>query len=148
MDQRAGDAAPPGNVVRRLYTEYAEGSRRFAALGAVATLVGRALGLVPAFVIGLAVDAIFLAERPFALPFVPAAWVPTTATGQLYFAIAVLLVATAGGAVASWVEDWGWSVTGAGASSPSGPSARSGSTPTTASSTRSSPTSPAGGRAT
>ncbi len=33
---------------------------------------GRAtLGLVPAFVIGLAVDATFLAERPYALPLLP-----------------------------------------------------------------------------
>ncbi|MFO7926890.1 ABC transporter ATP-binding protein [Natronomonas sp.] len=101
---------PSGNVVRRLYTVYAAGNRRYAVLGMIATLVGRALGLVPAFVIGLAVDAIFFAERPYELPLVPAEWIPSTSIEQLYFSIAILLVATAGGAIASWFEDWGWSV--------------------------------------
>jgi ATP-binding cassette subfamily B protein len=103
-------STPPGNVVRRLYTVYASGNRRYAVLGVIATLLGRALGLVPAFVIGLAVDAVFLAERPYELPFVPAEWIPPVPTGQLYFSIAILLVATGGGAITSWFEDWGWSV--------------------------------------
>ncbi|MFC6974536.1 ABC transporter ATP-binding protein [Halomicroarcula sp. GCM10025709] len=60
--------------------------------------------------IGIAVDAVFLSERPYVLPFVPGEFVPDRPVGQLYFSITVLLVATVGGAVASWVEDWGWSV--------------------------------------
>ena len=99
-----------GNVVWRLYTEYARDGRGYAVLGAVATLVGRALSLAPALVIGVAVDAVFLSERPYALPFVPGGLIPDEPVGQLYFSITVLLVATGGGAVASWVEDWGWSV--------------------------------------
>jgi ATP-binding cassette subfamily B protein len=110
MSRQPDGERSSGNVVRRLYTGYAAGSRRYAAVGTVATLVGRALGLVPAFVIGLAVDAVFLAERPYALPFVPDSAVPSGPSGQLYFSVAVLLVATGGGAVASWVEDWSWSV--------------------------------------
>jgi len=77
-----------------------------------------------AFVIGLAVDAIFLAERPYALPLVPDELVPGTDVELLYFSIAILLGATAAGAVASWIE------AGGGASSPSGSSATSESTPT------------------
>jgi ATP-binding cassette subfamily B protein len=92
-----------------LYTEYGV-ARRYAALGAVATVLGRLFGLIPAFVIGLAVDAIFLAERPYTLPFLPQGFVPETDVGRLYFSIAILLGATAAGAVASWVEEWGWSV--------------------------------------
>ena len=98
-----------GNPIWRLYTDYGVG-RRYAALGAVATILGRAFGLIPAFVIGLAVDAIFLAERPYTLLLVPEGFVPSTEVGQLYFSIAILLGATAGGAVVSWIEDWGWSV--------------------------------------
>ena len=112
-DPLADRSEEPGswseNPVWRLYTEYATG-RRYAVLGAVATVVGRAFALVPAFVIGLAVDAIFLAERPYALPLVPDGLVPGTDAGKLYFSIAVLVGATVAGAVASWVEDWGWSV--------------------------------------
>ncbi|WP_232700707.1 ABC transporter ATP-binding protein [Halobacterium wangiae] len=111
MSEREADpGSRSGNVVWQLYTDYADGSRRYAVIGTVATLVGRAMGLVPALVIGLAVDAIFLAERPYALPFVPAGLVPEDPTGQLYFSIVVLLVATGSGAVATWVEDWGWGV--------------------------------------
>ena len=113
MNEREPDADSDdrsGNVVWRLYTDYARGGRRYAVVGTVATLVGRALGLLPALVIGLAVDAIFLAERPYALPLVPGEIIPTDPVGQLYFSIVILLIATGGGAVASWVEDWGWSV--------------------------------------
>ncbi|MFW6435838.1 MAG: ABC transporter ATP-binding protein, partial [Halovenus sp.] len=113
MNEDESAAAPdrrPGNVVWKLYTEYATGGRRYAAIGTAATLVGRALGLLPALVIGLAVDAIFLAERPYALPFLPESAVPNDPVWQLYVSVAILLLATAGGAVASWVEDWGWNV--------------------------------------
>jgi ATP-binding cassette subfamily B protein len=41
---------------------------------------------------------------------VPEGLVPTTDVEQLYFSIAILLGATLAGAVASWIEDWGWSV--------------------------------------
>ena len=98
-----------GNPIWRLYVEYGT-ARQYAVLGGVATVLGRAFGLVPAFVIGLAVDAIFLAERPYALPFVPAAFVPGSDVEQLYLSIAILLGATAAGAAVSWIEDWGWSV--------------------------------------
>ena len=111
MSERVPDGdRRSGNVVRRLYTDYAAGGRRYAVVGTAATLVGRALGLVPAFVIGLAVDAIFLGERAYVLPFVPVGWVPPDPVGQLRFSIVVLLLATGGSAVASWIEDWGWSV--------------------------------------
>ena len=74
-------------------------------LGTVSRVLERLFGLVLAFVIGLAVDAIFLRERPFALPFVPDAWLPTTPTAQLYLSISVLIAATAIGAITSWLED-------------------------------------------
>ena len=64
-ERTSGAEGRPRNVVWRLYTEYADDGRRYAALGTVATLVGRAVGLVPALVIGLAVDAVFLAQRPY-----------------------------------------------------------------------------------
>jgi ATP-binding cassette subfamily B protein len=98
-----------GNPIWRLYTAYGAG-RRYAVVGAVATILGRAFGLLPAFVIGLAVDAIFLAERSYTLPFVPERLVPGTDVGLLYVSIGILLGATVAGAVASWIEDWGWSV--------------------------------------
>ncbi|MFC5368720.1 ABC transporter ATP-binding protein [Salinirubrum litoreum] len=100
---------PERNPVWRLYTDYGE-ARGYALLGAVGTVVGRLFGLVPAFIVGLAVDAVFLAERPYALPLVPDRLIPATDVGQLWLSIGILLTATLLGAVASWIEDWGWSV--------------------------------------
>jgi ATP-binding cassette subfamily B protein len=108
-DPSTGTGSWSENPIWQLYTEYGV-ARGYAVIGAVATILGRAFGLVPAFVIGLAVDAIFLTERPYALPFVPEGLVPATDVEQLYVSIAILLGATGAGAVASWVEDWGWSV--------------------------------------
>jgi ATP-binding cassette subfamily B protein len=98
------------NPVRELYATYAPAHSGYAVFGVVATVVGRGFGLVPAFVIGLAVDAVFLAERAYGLPLVPAGWIPGTDVGQVYFSIGLLLAATVMGAVTSWAEDWGWSV--------------------------------------
>ena len=108
-DDSAGAGTWSEKPVWRLYTEYGV-ARQYAVLGAVATVLGRAFSLVPAFVIGLAVDTIFLAERPYELPLVPAGLVPATDVEQLYFSVAILVGATISGAATSWVEDWGWSV--------------------------------------
>ena len=105
--ERAGGRADP---ILQLYTRYGRAHLGYAILGAVNTLIGRLFGLVPAFIIGLAVDAIFLDQRAFELPLVPQAWIPVSGSGQLWFAIGVLLAATLLGAVTSWFEDWGWSV--------------------------------------
>ncbi|UWG46486.1 ABC-type multidrug transport system, ATPase and permease component [Halanaeroarchaeum sp. HSR-CO] len=93
-----------------IFARYGRENLHYASLGAINTVVGRAVALIPAFVIGLAVDAIFLDQRSFALPLVPPAWIPGTDVGQVWFAIGVLLIATVVGAVASWFEDWGWNV--------------------------------------
>jgi len=73
---------------------------------------------------------------------VPEGLIPGTNVEQLYFSIAILLGATAAGAVASWIEDWG------GVSSPNASSATFESTPTSVSKTWNSPISPAAARVT
>jgi ATP-binding cassette subfamily B protein len=110
MDDSQTEAGWRSDPIWQLYAAYGRAYVAYAGLGVVSTVLGRFFGLVPAFVIGLAVDAIFLRERPFGLPFVPAAWLPTSPVDQLTLAITVLVVATVGGSVASWLEDWGWSV--------------------------------------
>ena len=110
MDDPRVDDSWTTTPIWQLYAVYGREHLRYAGIGVVSTVLGRLFGLVPAFVIGLAVDAIFLRGRPFALPFVPDAWLPTVPTAQLYLAIGVLIGATVVGAVTSWLEDWGWSV--------------------------------------
>ncbi|GGL37526.1 multidrug ABC transporter ATP-binding protein [Halarchaeum grantii] len=112
MDDDAGDGGTPRNPMWRLYAEHGGGNWEWAAGGAVATVVGRLFGLVPAYVVGLAVDSIFLGTRPFGLPFVPDAWLPPADArwAQVEVAVGVLLAATLAGAVLSWIDDYAWSV--------------------------------------
>ncbi|MFB6142865.1 MAG: ABC transporter ATP-binding protein, partial [Halorientalis sp.] len=109
-DGRRAAGGPTANPIRRLYTVYGRENVGYALLGVVNTVLGRFFGLIPAFVIGLAVDAVFLNQRAYRLPLIPASWIPSAPVGQLYFSIGVLLAATLMGAVTSWFEDWGWSV--------------------------------------
>lgn len=98
------------NPVWQLYLQYGRENTGYAALGIGTTLAGRVFGLVPAFIIGLTVDAIFLTNRAYRLPLVPSELIPRTPTGLLSVSVGVLLGATLLGAITSWVEDWGWSV--------------------------------------
>ncbi|WP_266079717.1 ABC transporter ATP-binding protein [Haladaptatus caseinilyticus] len=92
----------------RLFVEYGrEYASQFVA-GVVATILSRLSGLLPPLVLGIAIDAIFLDKRPFTLPLLPAEWTPTTASGQLWLSIAVVLASFLVGAGFSWVEGWGW----------------------------------------
>ncbi|MFC6798138.1 MULTISPECIES: ABC transporter ATP-binding protein [unclassified Haladaptatus] len=92
----------------RLYAEYGRAQVPQAILGVLGTLTSRSVGLISPFVLGLAIDTVFLSQRQYALPFVPQAWVPGTPTGLLWFSIAVIAVATVVGAVFQWLANWGW----------------------------------------
>ncbi|MFC4553166.1 MULTISPECIES: ABC transporter ATP-binding protein [Halorussus] len=101
-DDRGADS------MRRLYAEFGRPNARYGAVGVAGTTLARVLGLLPALVVGLTIDAVFLGARPYRLPLVPAGWLPSDATGQLVLSIAILVGATALGAAATWVQNWGW----------------------------------------
>ncbi|WP_084156939.1 ABC transporter ATP-binding protein [Haladaptatus cibarius] len=92
----------------RLYAEYGKGHVHEFALGIVATMLSRLSGLLPPFILGLAIDAIFLNQREFHLPLFPAEWIPQTSTGQLWLSIAIIALSFFIGATFSWLEGWGW----------------------------------------
>ena len=96
------------NPMWRLYAEYGKGHVHEFALGIVGTILGRLSGLLPPFVLGLAIDAIFLNQRAFRLPLFPTEWVPGTRTGQLWLSIALIALSFLVGAGFSWVSGWGW----------------------------------------
>ena len=100
--------AADGTSMWRLYAEYGRDNAGQAVLGTVMALVSRATGLLPPLLLGLAIDAVLLTERPFGLPLVPVAWLPTTPAAQLWFVVAVLVGATLLGAGASWLQNYGW----------------------------------------
>jgi ATP-binding cassette subfamily B protein len=76
------------------------------ALGANA--VSPLLILIPAYVLGTAIDALFSDTRAFTLPFVPAGLVPTDPVDQLWFAVGVVVLAYVGNAVLTWAGSYGW----------------------------------------
>ena len=92
----------------RLYAAYGRENTGHAVLGTAMALLARGTGLLPALLLGLAIDAVLLGTRPFSLPLVPESWIPATATGQLWFTVGILLGATLVGALASYLGSYGW----------------------------------------
>ncbi|WP_254546412.1 ABC transporter ATP-binding protein [Halomarina pelagica] len=94
--------------MRRLFLEYGGENRLAFAVGLTSSVIARALDLLPPFLLGFAIDAILRGEKAFALPLVPAAWLPTEPTGQLLVVSGIVAFAFFGGAGFHWIRNWGW----------------------------------------
>ena len=93
--------------IRRLFGTYGREHWLPLAVGLVASLVAHSLSLVPPYVLGVAVDAVFLQNSPFDLPLVPETWEPTGRAGQFWLSAALIAATFAGGAVGAWIKGWG-----------------------------------------
>ncbi|MFC6725971.1 ABC transporter transmembrane domain-containing protein, partial [Halobium palmae] len=58
-------------------------------------------------VLGIAVDAVFLSQREYALPLVPGAWIPAGQAGQFWFSAGVIAVAFVGASLSALAKGWG-----------------------------------------
>jgi len=94
----------------RIFRRYGRGYIPEFTVGAIATVMARFLELVPALVLGVAIDALFVsdAQREFALPLVPQSVIPGTEEGQFWFAVAIVAAIYLLVAVLSWVNSWAW----------------------------------------
>jgi ATP-binding cassette subfamily B protein len=92
----------------RLFSAYGRAYPLPVATALGANVLSPLCGLAPAFVLGVTIDALFTGTRPYALPFVPAGVVPTTATGRLWFSVGLVLAAYAGTSLLAWAGSWGW----------------------------------------
>ena len=101
-------ATERGDSMWRLYAEYGRTNWWRGAVGVLGTVVARILGLVPAFILGLALDAVVYDRRAYRLSFVPTDWIPTTQTGQLWLSVGLVVGSTAIAAGSTWVQNWGW----------------------------------------
>jgi len=81
------------------------GNHKLVGVGAFSSLCAQFLNNLDMLIIGLAFDAMFN-DRAYELPLVPAGWVPSDPTGQLWFTVALLvgikLVDMSFGIVAEW----------------------------------------------
>lgn len=75
----------------QLFVVFGGKRRLWFAIGLVAGLFERLASLVPPFVLGVAIDAVFNQTTRYQLPLVPNAWIPATRQGQLWFSFALIL---------------------------------------------------------
>ena len=78
------------------------------AVGTIAGILSRALELIPAFILAVAIDSLFFDERVFGLPLLPDAWTPETSGEQFVLLLAIVGVVYTLEAALNWVNSWTW----------------------------------------
>jgi ATP-binding cassette subfamily B protein len=94
--------------MRRLFATYGRDNAFPFGVGVFGSVAARVLDLLPPIILGFAIDAVVYDTTPFAIPFVPGAWLPTGRSGQLVFLASIIAVAFFGGAGFHWIRNWGW----------------------------------------
>ncbi|ELZ15444.1 ABC transporter [Haloterrigena salina JCM 13891] len=74
----------------RLFVRFSRERRHWFSIGLLAGLFERTASLVPPFVLGVAIDAVFNQTTGYDLPLVPDGIVPSTTEGQLWFSFALI----------------------------------------------------------
>ena len=99
------------NPMRRLLFEYGRPYWLSVTVGIIASVFARALDLLPALMLGVAIDSIF-GEQIFAeqvpLVVLPDPWLPGTREGQFWFVVIVIAGSFAIGAIFHYLRNWGF----------------------------------------
>ena len=96
------------NPMRRLFDTYGRDQAPQFAVGVVGSVVARLLDLLPPLLLGFAIDAVLRDDKPFSLPLVPDAWLPTDQVAQIVFITGIVACTFLGGAAFHWLRNWGW----------------------------------------
>ena len=96
--------------MRRLFREYARKNPRPLVYGLLAGLLAHTIALVPPVVLGVAIDAVFLENRPFELAFVPDAWIPAERRNQFWLAAGLVGAAFLLSSTFMWAKGRGLNV--------------------------------------
>ncbi|ELY46911.1 ABC transporter ATP-binding protein [Natronorubrum sulfidifaciens] len=106
-DQRDRVESP----MRRLLFEYGRPYWIPVTVGLISSVFARALDLLPALMLAVAIDAIF-GDAVFAdqvpLVLLPEAWLPATASGQFWLVAIAIAASFAFGALFHWLRNWGF----------------------------------------
>ncbi len=92
----------------RIFSEYGRGYKGEFALGGGASVVARFLELIPALILGVAIDSLFAGEQQFQLPLVPQSLIPVDQSGQFWFAVGAVAAIYVLTATLNWVNSWAW----------------------------------------
>ncbi|MFB6221622.1 MAG: ABC transporter ATP-binding protein [Halolamina sp.] len=87
----------------RLFTKYGPGRLKWMTVGMVANVLARGASLLPPLVLGVAIDSVLTGDAPYALPLVPAGWLPTTDTAQFWFSVQLIVASFLVTGVFTWV---------------------------------------------
>ncbi|AXR80177.1 Transport ATP-binding protein CydC [Natrarchaeobaculum sulfurireducens] len=97
--------------MRRLIFEYGRPYWFSVSVGLISSVLARALDLLPALLLAVAIDAIF-GDAVFAeqvpLSVLPEAWLPATQDGQFWFVVAAIAASFVFGAIFHWIRNWGF----------------------------------------
>lgn len=96
------------NAILRLFLEYGRGQRLRFGLGGGASVLSTLMELVPAFLLGVAINSFLSSDQPFTLPFIPTDWLPTGTLEQFVLLIALLAGSHVLGAGLGWLNSWAW----------------------------------------
>ena len=93
-----------GDPLRDLFGRYARADLPLFVLGVVTSVLGRLLSLLPPLVLGLAIDATFNDDVPYALPLVPAELLPATQSEEVFYSVGIVVAALVGSVVLTWTN--------------------------------------------
>jgi ATP-binding cassette subfamily B protein len=88
----------------RLFRAYGLDEWEWLVVGLVTSVLTYGTLLVTPIVLGTTIDAVFTGESAYALPLVPAAWLPAEQTGQFWLSTAIVAGSLLGGALLQWVR--------------------------------------------
>ncbi|QLH79107.1 ABC transporter ATP-binding protein [Halosimplex rubrum] len=90
--------------LRRVFREYGLPRIHWFAVAVAMNLVARLSALVPALVLGTAIDAVFNETGAYDLPLVPASWIPNQPEAQFWFSVSLIVAAFVLTAVCTWAQ--------------------------------------------
>jgi ATP-binding cassette subfamily B protein len=101
------------NPMKRLFLEYGSNYTGAAIIGVIASFFARILDLLPALMLGVAIDAVIRQEIPYAEAFPVGGWivapyVPDGRLAQFWLTIGIIAGAFLCSAVFHWTRNWGF----------------------------------------
>ncbi len=95
--------------IRRLFATYGRDHWFPLVIGIVASLAAHLLSLLPPYILGVAIDAVFPTKNPksYHLPLIPQSWIPNDPFGQLWLSIGLIALSFVGSAIGGLAKGWG-----------------------------------------
>ena len=100
-----------GNAMWEIFSDYVPGYRFQFAVGGLASVIARFLELLPALILGLAIDTFFRDDGgSFAaeMAVVPASWFPSGESAQFLTVVGIIVGLYLVVAALNWVNGWAW----------------------------------------